>query len=285
MDASPAGPRVLVCIKRVPAPGAKINIAEAGLEVDTTNLGFTMSPHEECAVEEAVRIVEATDGRATVLTLGPEAAVEQLRYALSLGVHDAILVQTETTQLDPQHTARLLTEAIRQREAVDGPFDLILFGNESADTGGYQVGVRVAHALDRPMVSGIKDLEPDFDAGTVRARREVEDGREIYQVPLPAAFGVREGLNLPRYPTMRGRLASKKVEVATVAAPALNEADRPGDQTRIGLGQPPVRVSNTVALGEGPAAAPAVVDLFDELGLLSPAVAEKRAVHDAEVRR
>jgi electron transfer flavoprotein beta subunit len=251
-------------VKRVPAPGAKINVTADGQEVDTANLGFAMSPHEECAVEEAVQLVERLGGEATVLTLGPPEAVEQLRYAVSLGVQRAVLVEADTTQGDPQQTARSLTTAIESLEADDGPFDLILFGNESADTGGYQVGVRVAHALGRPMVTAIKGLEPDLADGTIRALREIDGGREVYQVPLPAAFGVKEGLNLPRYPTMRGRLASKKAEVAEVTA-----TGTPGGQGRVELLSPPVAESNTVKLGDGPDAAPAIVDLFEELGLLT----------------
>jgi len=80
--------RVLVSVKRVPAPGARINVTEDGLAVDTTNLGFTMSPHEECALEAGLRLVELYGGSVTALTLGPPEAEEQLRYAASLGQTD-----------------------------------------------------------------------------------------------------------------------------------------------------------------------------------------------------
>ena len=87
--------RVLVCVKRVPAPGARINITADGQAIDTAFLGFTMSPHEECAVEEAVQLIEKHGGEATVLTLGPAEADEQLRYAASLGVANAVLLPIE----------------------------------------------------------------------------------------------------------------------------------------------------------------------------------------------
>ncbi|NNF53428.1 MAG: electron transfer flavoprotein subunit beta/FixA family protein [Acidimicrobiales bacterium] len=255
--------RVLCCVKRVPAPGAKINITADGQDVDSAHLGFAMSPHEECAVEEAVQLADRFEGNSTVLTLGAPEAEEQLRYAASLGVQSAVLLSTDGSPWDPQRTARAIASAVQTLEADDGPFDLILFGNESADSGGFQVGVRVAHALGRPMVNAIKGIEPDLGAGMVTAKREIDGGFEVYKLPLPAVMGVKEGLNLPRYPTMKGRLASKKVEVGVIEAEG-----EVGGQRRVRLIQPPAQESNTVKLGEGIEAAPAIVDLFDELGLL-----------------
>ncbi len=261
--------RILVCVKRVPAPGAKINITADEQAVDTAHLGFAMSPHEECAVEEAVQLVERLGGEATVLTLGPSEAEEQLRYSASLGIQHAVLLSTDGSPWDPQRTARAIAAAVTELEArpVDGGggrFDLILFGNESADSGGFQVGVRVAHALGRPMVNAIKGIDLDLDGGVVTAKREIDGGFEVYELPVPAVLGVKEGLNLPRYPTMKGRLASKKVPVTVL------EADgEPGGQRQVRLLQPPVQESTTVTLGTGPEAAPAVVDLLDELGVLS----------------
>lgn len=252
---------VLVCVKRVPAPGAKINITADGQAVDTAYLAFTTSPHEECAVEAAVQLVEQHGGESTVLTLGPAEADEQLRYAASIGVNKCVLLPIAEHDWDPQRTAAALAEAIRGLEAANGPYDLVLFGNESADSGNFQIGVRVAHALGRPVVNGIKGIEIQGD--TVRAKREAEAGVEVYAVPMPAVLGVKEGINLPRYPTLKGRLASKKVDVAQMSPQA-----EPGGQQMVTLLQAQEQVSQTVILGNGPDAAPAVVDLLEELGLL-----------------
>ena len=254
--------RILVCVKRVPAPGSRINVTPDGHAVDTAHLGFTTSPHEECAVEEAVQIAEQYDGEVTVLTLGPAESDEQLRYAASVGAHKLVLIPITEVDWDPQRTASALTTAIADIEAAGGPFDLILFGNESADTGGFQVGIRVAHALERPVVNGIKGI--DLTHGTASARREIDGGFEVYEVPMPAVLGIKEGINLPRYPTMKGRLASKKAEVSATAVEALT-----GGQTRVRLHRPVEQVSETLILGTGPEAAPAVVDLLEELGVLS----------------
>jgi electron transfer flavoprotein beta subunit len=248
-------------VKRVPAPGAKINITADGQAVDTAYLAFTTSPHEECAVEAAVQLVEQHGGESTVLTLGPAEADEQLRYAASIGVNRAVLLPISENDWDPQRTSSAIASAIRDLEAAEGPFDLVLFGNESADSGNFQVGVRVAHALARPMVNGIKGIELQGD--TIRAKRESDAGVEVYAVPTPCVLGVKEGINLPRYPTLKGRLASKKVEVAQVSPQG--EA---GGQQMVTLLQAAEQVSQTIMLGNGPEAAPAVVDLLEELGLL-----------------
>jgi len=252
--------KILVCVKRVPAPGAKINVTDDGMDVDAAHLGFTTSPHEECGVEGAIQLKEEHGGEVTVLTLGGGEAEEQLRYAASVGADHGVLVQTDGAAWDPQRTAAAIAETVESLE-TDGEFDLIIFGNESADAGGFQVGIRVAHALGRPIVQGIKGIEVSGD--TIIARREIDGGFEVYELPRPCLLGVKEGLNLPRYPTMKGRLASKKIEIRTVEGAA-----SPGGQTRVRLHRPEEQLSETVILGEGPEAASAVVDVLEELGVL-----------------
>jgi electron transfer flavoprotein beta subunit len=252
--------RILVCVKRVPAPGARINLTPDGRAIDTSFLGFTTSPHEECAVEAAVQLVEQHGGATTVLTLGPPESEEQLRYAASVGVDEAVLVTTDGTDWDPQRTAGAIADAVAELESGER-FDLILFGNESADSGGFQVGVRVARRLDRPIVNGGKALS--IEDGAARVERETDAGREVYRLPLPAVVGVKEGINLPRYPTMKGRLASKKVVITRIEPTA-----SPGGQALVALQTPAEQATKTAMLGAGPDAAAAVVDLLEEIGVL-----------------
>ena len=145
---------------------------------------------------------------------------------MAIGIERAIQLVTDGGEWGPIATAGAIVEAIRAREAADGPFDLILLGNEAADTGDYQVGVRVAVALDRPCVSGVKGLEIRDE--TVVARREAAGGGwEVYEVPRPAVVTVKEGINLPRYPSVPGRLRARKKEIERVELPAGRR--RPGD--------------------------------------------------------
>ena len=251
---------ILVCVKRVPAPGARINITADGQQVDTAFLGFTVSPHEECAVEQAVQLIEKHGGDVTVLTLGPAEAEEQLRTAVSTGATKAVLVPIDTTDWDPQKTSEALANVIAELETANGKYDLILFGNESADSCGYQVGIRVALKLGRPIVNGAKGLE--IESGVATVRRESDAGVEIYKLKTPACVGVKEGINLPRYPTMKGRLASKKVAITQRAA-----TGETGGLKLLTLQRPAERASTTKILGTGPEAASAVVDLLEELGV------------------
>jgi electron transfer flavoprotein beta subunit len=245
----------------VPAPGARINLTEDARAIDARHLSFTVSPHEECAIEEAIRLKEIHGGSVTVMTLGPAEAEEQLRYAVSVGADHTALLTTDGSDWDPQATATALTARIAEAEAAEGVFDLILVGNESADSGGYQVGIRVAHTLGRPIVGGIKGLA--IADGFVSARRETGSAVEVYRLPLPAMVAVKEGINLPRYPTLPGRLKAKKAEVASAPASA-----NPGGLVMNRLITPAEQKTTTTILGRGPEAAPAVVDLFEELGLL-----------------
>ena len=274
---------VLVCVKRVPQTGGRIVLTADGQAIDTKFLGFTISPHEECGVEEAVRIVEAQGGSSAVLTLGPAEAEDQLRDAMALGIDRAILLETEGREWDPVSTAGAIAEAIVAQEAAHSPFDLIIFGNEAADTGDFQVGVRVAVALGRPIVNGIKGLT--FRDGFVAARREAPSGGwETYELPLPAVFGVKEGLNLPRYPSVPGRLRAKKKEVERIAlggspAGALGlgageDAMVDGDgavpgPTMLKLRLPAEEHTAAAVIGRGPEAAVAVVDLLMRIGVLA----------------
>lgn len=264
--------RVLVCVKRVPQTGGRIVLTAAGQEIDTKFLGFTISPHEECGVEEAVRIIEAEGGESTVLTLGPAAAEEQLRDAMALGIDRAVLLETDGSEWDPVSTAAAIADAIRAQEAAGGPFDLVIFGNESADSGGFQVGIRVAVALERPVVSGLKGLT--IGAGSVTARREAAGGGwETYELPLPAVLGVKEGINLPRYPSVPGRLRARKKEVEWISVGAASAgpaamSGAPVGPTRVVLRLPEAQGSEVEILGRGAEAAPAVVDMLVRIGVL-----------------
>jgi electron transfer flavoprotein beta subunit len=252
---------ILVGIKRVPATAGQITLTPDGQEIDTRYLGFTVSPHEECAVEEAVRLIEKHGGSSTVLTLGPEAAIDQLRDAMALGIERALLLETDGREWDPIATATAIVEAIEAERAAGRTYDLVMFGNESADSAGYQVGVRVADALDLPCVTGIKALE--ITDGRAMVRRQTESGWEVADVPLPAVLTVKEGINLPRYPSLPGRLKAKKKEIERITP---QWRDGGLEKVRLKL---PVQAGHTVEiLGKDGDAGRQVVELLQRLRLL-----------------
>jgi electron transfer flavoprotein beta subunit len=253
--------RILTLVKRVPATGGRINLAPDGRSIDTAYLGFVVSPHEECAVEEAIRLVETHGGEVTVMTLGPAEAADQLRDALAVGAERAVHLETDGSDWDPVATSAALVAAIRDLESADGPFDLILVGNESADSGGFQVGIRVAVALERSCVNGAKQLE--VTDGVARARRQIPGGWEVYDIPLPAVVGVKEGINLPRYPSVPGRLRARKKEIERVTPAPLA-----GGLEMIRLRLPVEQDRQVEVLGTGPEAAPRVVEILREVGAL-----------------
>jgi electron transfer flavoprotein beta subunit len=250
---------VLVCVKRVPLTGGKIVLTDDQRAISTRHLGFTISPHEECGCEEAVRLIEQHGGSSTVLTLGPPEAEEQLRDMMAIGIDRAVHLTTiGTDEWDPQATASAIVEAI---QAQAEPFDLILFGNESADAGNYQVAIRVAHKLDLPVVTGVKAIA--VQDGRLRCEQEVPAGRDVYELPMPAVVTVKEGINLPRYPSVPGRLRAKRkpLDASTPARPEPN-------LEMVKLTLPPGSGKQAEVLGDGAGAAPAVVGVLHELGLV-----------------
>jgi electron transfer flavoprotein beta subunit len=248
--------RILVAVKRVPITGGKMVLTEDAQALETRHLGFTISPHEECAVEEAVRIVEAGGGEVVVLTLGPAEAEEQLRDCMAIGADRGILLRADRDEWDAQATAAAIVDALLAEE----PFDLLLFGNESADAAGFQVGIRVAHALGLPVVTGLKRIEARD--GAVRCERDVGGPREVYEAPLPAVLTVLEGLNLPRYPSVPGRLRAKSKPLAVV-----EPAPREAKLEKLRLLVPEGQGRQAEILGEGPEAAPRVVEVLQALGV------------------
>jgi electron transfer flavoprotein beta subunit len=247
--------RILVCVKRVPITGGRMVLTGDGQAIETKHLGFTISPHEECGVEEAVRLVEAHGGEVVVLTLGPEEAAEQIRDCMAIGADRGIhLVAGE--EWDAQATAAAIVDAVRS----EGDFDLIVFGNESADAGNYQVGIRVAYALALPVVTGLKGLT--VEGGRARCEQEVPGGRDVYEVALPVVITVKEGLNLPRYPSVPAKLRAKSKPLTVLAV------ERPSARLeKLRLVVPEGAGKQAEILGEGAAAAPRVVEVMQQLGI------------------
>jgi electron transfer flavoprotein beta subunit len=177
---------------------------------------------------------------------------------MAIGADRAIHLVTDGGEWDPQATAAAIVEAV---STDSDHYDLILFGNESADAGNYQVAIRVAHALGLPCVTGVKGIT--LHDGSVRLEQEVAGGRDVYELPMPAVVTVKEGLNLPRYPSVPGRLRAKRKPVDSSSP---QKPDPKLEMVRLVL--PPGSGKQVRVLGHGPEAAPAVVEILTELGLV-----------------
>jgi electron transfer flavoprotein beta subunit len=253
---------VLVCIKRVVDSSGEVVLTDDGQAVDGRYAGFSMSNHEECAVELAVQVAAATGGRASVLTLGDADATEQLRSALAVGCTAATHVVADPSRFGPADVAREIAAVVRDHADAGEAHELVLLGNDAADSGDFQVGIRLAYELGWPVVNGVATVR--VEDGVVVASGDGPEGHETYRVPLPAVVTVLEGGVEPRYPTVPGRMKAKKVQIEERTPSA-----EPAGAKRVRLLLPPPAPSNVQVLGKGPEAAPAVVDLLEQLGVLA----------------
>jgi len=255
---------ILVCVKRVPTVGGVLTLTADKRAIDTKTSGFTISPHEECAVEEAVRLVERFGGSVTVASLGPVAAEEQLRACLALGASAAVLLETA----DGVETGPITTAGALHSVAAAGAFDLVLLGNEASDTGDYQVGVRLAHLLGRPVATGIKAISVADDRSSLSASRTYRGVVETFTLPLPCVVTVKEGINLPRYPSLPGRLRAKRASIARV--PVSDPGPGSGNDVRMTrLRVPETPRKQATVLGHGADAVPALVAVLADIGVLA----------------
>lgn len=244
-----------VLLASVPDTASVIKIGAAGNRVDEAGIKWIISPYDEYALEEAVRLKEARSGHVTVLSYGPDRVQATLREGLARGADAAIQVKGgEATFGDALAIARVLAAAVRKA----GPFDLVLSGSKGVGSDNSLVGPMVAELLDLPHVSGVLKLE--VGDGRLVAHREVEGGTEVIEAPLPCVLTAQKGLNEPRYPSLKGIMASKKATIQgfAVAELGLDEATLAGGTCRWrSLELPPSKTGGTILNGEADPAATA----------------------------
>lgn len=240
----------IVCIAQVPDTEAKIKIAATGKSIDEAGIKFIVSPYDEYALEEAIRLKEAKGGDVTVLTCGPDRAAQALRECLARGATKAIHIKSDLDGVDPLGVARILAAAIKAQ-----PFDLVFLGKMGVGTDNALVGPMLAELLDLPQLNVVTKVE--FGDGTVKAHREIEGGEEVIEAPLPALITAQKGLNEPRYASLKGIMAAKKIaiETKTVADLGLSDADVKGRIVIESLEMPPEKAAGRKVDGSDPASA------------------------------
>ena len=248
--------KILVAVKQVPDTATQVKIGADPRGIDPAGITWIVSPYDEFAVEEALRVKEKRgDGEVAVLTLGPERAKEALRTCLAMGADRAIHLNDPVWEAaDSLAVSRALAAVIRQ----EGP-QLVLFGRQAIDDDMGAVSTQVAEFLGWPCASWIMQETVSADGSSVRAARQVEGGLEIFDIPLPCVLSAQKGLNEPRYPTLKGIMGAKKKEIRNVKAADLGlGADGPQLLVVALEGLPP-RPPGRILSGEPAAAAKELV--------------------------
>jgi electron transfer flavoprotein beta subunit len=207
--------KILVMVKQVPDTATQVKVGSDPRAIDTAGVTWIVSPYDEYAVEEGLRIKEKRGaGEVVAVSLGPDRVKEVLRSCLAMGADRAIhLLDPAWEAADSLTTARALAAVIKQEAPA-----LALFGRQAIDDDMGSVGAQVAELLGWPCASWIMEEAVDEAGKTVRVGRQVEGGLEVFDLPLPAVVSAQKGLNEPRYPTLKGIMGAKKKQIRDVKA-------------------------------------------------------------------
>jgi electron transfer flavoprotein beta subunit len=210
--------KTVVCVKQVPDTETRVKIGAAGNVISESDVAnWIVSPYDEFAIEEAIRIKEAKGGEVVLVTAGPDRAQAALRTGLAMGADSAVHVKDAALDAaDTLATARVLAAAIKTL----APFDLVLCGQQGVGGDNSQIPGLVAELLDLPQVTVAVKIE--LQDGKAVVEREIDGGRETWETPLPAVISAQKGLNEPRYASLKGIMAAKKKPIQALDAAALS---------------------------------------------------------------
>jgi electron transfer flavoprotein beta subunit len=249
-----------VFIKRVPDTESKIRIDHSSNRIIEEGLNFVMSPYDEYAVEEALKIREAHGGTVTVCAVGTDESLVTLKKALAMGADEAVLIQDDAPEsYDGLRTARIIAEALKQKAS---DYSLALFGKQAVGADNAQVPSMVAELLGLPQVNVVTRLEIEGNRGT--AWREIEGATEKVSFPLPAVISAQKGLNEPRYETLKGIMAAKRKQIPVVPLAELGLAEEPlrPQLEIVGMEGPPPRAAGRVVEGDAAEVARQLVEFL-----------------------
>src|SRR5262245_48257330 len=241
--------KIVVCVKQVPDTETRIRIAPEGNGIVEADVNWIVSPYDEFAIEEALRIREKKGGEVVLVTAGPERAQSALRTGLAMGADAAVHVKDPRVDAaDSTGTAKALAAAIKTL----APFDLVLTGQQGVGGDNSQVPGILAELLDLPQVTVAVKIEIG-EGGKAVVEREIEGAHETWETSLPAVVSAQKGLNEPRYASLKGIMAAKKktIDVKDAAALGLDAAALAPKTKIAALELPPPRP--TVRMIEGDA--------------------------------
>ena len=250
---------IFVCIKQVPDTETKIKLNGDNSWIDTAGIKWIMSPYDEFAVEEALRLREKNAGSTvTVISAGPARVVETIRTALAMGADNGIHVEIPETA-DNNMAAKALAGALKKEAKVD----IVFSGKEAIDDGAAQVSQLTAEYFDMPYVTVV--LAVEYGAGTVKCKREIEGGAfEMLESPMPVLIAAQKGLNEPRYASLPNIMKAKKKEVKMLKAADVGVSDADQKIKYKNLQLPPPKQAGKKIAGEPAAQAKELVRLLHE---------------------
>ncbi len=243
---------IVVLVKQVPDTESMISIADDGVSIKTEDIKWIMNPYDELAVEEALQIREAQGGTVTILSMGPDKAIEAIRTALAMGADQGVHINDpEALGSDALATAKILAAALKEM-----PHDIIFAGHRAVDEDNYQVAAGVAELLGIPQISMVS--KADLGDGKITCHRTIEGGAVVVEASLPAMITTQRGLNEPRYASLPGIMKAKKkpVDVKTVADLGVDAASVGAANRKVNIKAlrfPPQREAVRMIEGESPA--------------------------------
>ena len=209
----------VVCIAQVPDTEARIKIGGDGRSIDEAGLKFIVSPFDEFALESAIRLKEAQGGDVTVISFGPDRVQQALRECLARGATKAVHIKGGGS-VDALAVAKVLAAAIK---AI--PHDVVFFGKMGVGTDNSLVGPMVAELLGYPQINVVTEIA--IADGKVKAHRELEGAVEVLEAPLPAVVTAEKSAAEPRYASLKGIMAAKKIPIDTKTPADFGVADEP----------------------------------------------------------
>ena len=254
--------KIAVCVEQVPDTETRVKVAPSGSAISEPDVQtWIVSPYDEFAIEEALRIKEAKGGEVVLVTVGPERAQAALRTGLAMGADSAVHVKDAALDgADTLATARALAAAIRTLGAVD----LVLCGQQGVGGDHSQIPGLLAELLDLPQVTVA--VKSEVGDGQATIEREIEGARETWATSLPAVVSAQKGLNEPRYAALKGIMAAKKKPVQVLDAAALGlDAGALAPKVKVTrLELPPPRPPVRMIQGDPPAQAKELVRVLHE---------------------
>lgn len=234
---------VVVCVKQIPDPNLAPQLD--GERLKREGVAAVLDPGDEFGVEAGLQLAEAHGGEVTVVSMGPERAMEAVRKALSMGAHKGVLITDPALQAaDALLTARVLAAAIKRN-----PFDIVIAGVESTDGYTGTVPGTIAALLDIPQCTFTKKLE--VKDGKLVVNRQTEKGYDVVECPLPAVVTVTAGVNEPRYPSFKGIVGAKTKPVDQLTAGDLDLGDAAPTQSVENIQDAPQRSAGEIVEDDG----------------------------------